>query len=214
MTVGTQIGYYRRKQNMTQENLAQKLGVSNQAVSKWESDQCCPDVLLLPKLADVFEITIDELFGRPAPKSAAGESSQVPWADDDTLRAVIFVGRRLVEEYAAAKDIKLHYDGPVRNVDSAFAVDCGDVEGNITAGSSVRCGDVEGHIVAGGNVNCGDIEGNLKAGGNVKCGDVGGDVSAGGMASCGDVSGSINSGRDMMAKMWKEMAPRDEGEHD
>lgn len=214
MTVGTQIGYYRRKMNMTQENLAQKLGVSNQAVSKWESDQCCPDVMLLPKLADVFEISIDELFGRPAPKPAASGSPQFPWADDDTLRAVIFVGRRLVEEHAAAKNITLHYSSPVQNVDSAFAVECGDVEGNITAGSSVRCGDVEGHIVAGGNVNCGDIEGNLKAGGNVKCGDVGGDVSAGGMASCGDVSGSINSGRDMMAKMWKEMMPRGEDERE
>ena len=64
MTVGTQIGHYRKKQSMTQENLAQKLGVSNQAVSKWESDQCCPDVMLLPKLADIFEISIDELLGR------------------------------------------------------------------------------------------------------------------------------------------------------
>lgn len=210
MTVGTQIGYYRKMKNMTQESLAQKLGVSNQAVSKWESDQCCPDVMLLPKLADIFEISMDELFGRPAPQTAAREAPQFPWADDDTLRAVIFVGRRLVEEHTAAKNITLHFSGPVKNVDSAFSITCGDVEGNITAGSSVQCGDVEGHIVAGGNVNCGDIDGNLKAGGNVKCGDVGGDVEAGGMASCGDVSGRVNSGRDVMAKMWKAMAPREE----
>ena len=210
MALATQIGYYRKKHGMTQESLAQKLGVSNQAVSKWESDQCCPDVMQLPKLADVFEISMDELFGRPTPQTVVREAPHFPWADDDTLRAVIFVGRRLVEEHAAAKDITLHYSGPVENVDSAFSVRCGDVEGNITAGSSVQCGDVEGHVVAGGNVNCGDIEGNLKAGGNVKCGDVGGNVDAGGMTSCGDVSGGINSGRDVMAKMWKEMAPREE----
>ena len=40
-----------------------KLGVTNQSVSKWESAQCCPNISLIPKLADIFEISIDELFG-------------------------------------------------------------------------------------------------------------------------------------------------------
>ena len=207
MTIGTQIGAYRKKLGMTQEVLAQKLGVTNQAVSKWESDQCCPDVALLPKLADVFGITIDALFGRTGGKTERSSSLQLPWADDDTLRAVLFVGRRLVDGHAAAKEITFQYEGPALDVDSAFGVSCGDVEGNINAGSGVDCGDVAGHIVAGGNVNCGDVAGNLKAGGNVSCGDVDGNVQAGGMASCGDVAGSINSGKDVMAKMWRDMAP-------
>lgn len=57
------ICFYRKKQGLTQEELAVKLGVTNQSVSKWESAQCCPDISLIPKLADIFEISIDELFG-------------------------------------------------------------------------------------------------------------------------------------------------------
>lgn len=57
------ICFYRKKQGLTQEELAGKLGVTNQSVSKWESAQCCPDISLIPKLADIFEISIDELFG-------------------------------------------------------------------------------------------------------------------------------------------------------
>ena len=207
MTLGTQIGAYRKKQNITQEALAQKLGVTNQAVSKWESDQCCPDVMLLPKIADVFGVTIDALFGRTQSKSAKQSGVHLPWADDGTLRAVIFVGHQLVDGHPTAKEITFEYEGQALNVDSAFSVSCGDVEGNINAGSGVNCGDVDGNVVAGGNVNCGDIAGNLKVGGNVKCGDVDGDVQAGGMASCGDVGGSINSGKNIMASMWREMAP-------
>ena len=67
MTLGKRIGRYRKKLGLTQEALAQKLNVTNQAVSKWESGQCCPDIALLPRIADVFGITMDELFGRMAP---------------------------------------------------------------------------------------------------------------------------------------------------
>ena len=64
MTFGKQIIHYRKALGMTQEALANALGVSNQAVSKWETDQNCPDVQLLPALADLFGISLDTLFGR------------------------------------------------------------------------------------------------------------------------------------------------------
>ena len=57
------ICFFRNQQGLTQEELAQKLGVTNQTVSKWESAQCCPDISLLPKLAAIFDKSIDELFG-------------------------------------------------------------------------------------------------------------------------------------------------------
>ena len=63
MTLGSNIASLRKQNNITQEALAQKLGVTNQAVSKWESDICCPDVTLLPKIADIFDVSIDALIG-------------------------------------------------------------------------------------------------------------------------------------------------------
>ncbi|MGN7385238.1 helix-turn-helix transcriptional regulator [Paenibacillus sp. SAFN-117] len=59
-----QISKLRRQRGMTQEQLANRLGVSYQAVSKWENEQSCPEITLLPLLADLFEITLDDLFGR------------------------------------------------------------------------------------------------------------------------------------------------------
>ena len=81
MTLGNKIAYYRKKMSITQDALARQLGVTNQAVSKWESDQCCPDVMLLPKIAEIFGITVDELFGREPRKeetSGIGQGFDVP----------------------------------------------------------------------------------------------------------------------------------------
>jgi len=194
MTLGMQIALLRKNHSITQEALAQRLGVTNQAVSKWESGQCCPDVALLPRLAEVFAVTIDELFGRPAPQPREKQGVDLPWEDDDTLRVVAFVGRRRVEEHPAAREITLIYKGALHDLDSAFAVNCGDVAGHVTAGGSVSCGDVEGYVLAGGNVHCGDVEGGARAGGNLQCGDVEGDVTAGGSVTCGDVEGWVRNG--------------------
>ena len=61
-TIGNRITKYRKAKGMTQEDLATQLGVSSQAVSKWENDASCPDIVLLPKLCEVLGITIDELL--------------------------------------------------------------------------------------------------------------------------------------------------------
>ena len=53
---------YRKLSGLTQESLAIKLGVTFQAVSKWENGKSLPDVLLLPLIADEFACSIDELF--------------------------------------------------------------------------------------------------------------------------------------------------------
>lgn len=62
-TLGTRIAAHRKKLGMTQDKLAEKLGVTAQAVSKWENDQSCPDVTMLPKLAEIFGTTTDALLG-------------------------------------------------------------------------------------------------------------------------------------------------------
>ena len=62
MTIGKRIAFLRKEKGLTQEELAQHMGISSQAVSKWENDQTCPDISALPKLARLFGVTVDELL--------------------------------------------------------------------------------------------------------------------------------------------------------
>ena len=215
MTLGNIIAQYRKNMNITQDALAQQLGVTNQAVSKWESDQCCPDVTLLPKLADIFGITLDELFGREVqPKQEAeaqdlkkiihihvGDSGAADWhgpepvwPDDDTLRIVAFIGHKVVSSVENLEKLTFQYEGPALNVDSRISITCGDVEGDVNAGRDVKCGNVDGDVDAGRDVNCADVGGDVDAGNAVSCGSVGGDVDAGSSVSCGNVEGDVDAG--------------------
>ena len=63
--IGKQIKFYRQEKQVKQEELAEYLGVSYQAVSKWETGASVPDIALLPKLAVYFGVSIDELFQIP-----------------------------------------------------------------------------------------------------------------------------------------------------
>ena len=61
-SIGNRIGRLRRQANMTQEALAEELGISSQAVSKWENDLSCPDISLLAELSRILGTTADELL--------------------------------------------------------------------------------------------------------------------------------------------------------
>lgn len=61
-TIGNRLAKYRKSLGMTQEDLAGKMGVSAQAVSKWETDASCPDISALPQLCKILGITTDELL--------------------------------------------------------------------------------------------------------------------------------------------------------
>lgn len=62
-TLGKRISLHRKRLGLTQDALAERLGVTAQAVSKWENDQSCPDIAMLPKLAELFDTTTDQLLG-------------------------------------------------------------------------------------------------------------------------------------------------------
>ena len=64
-TLGSAITALRKQKGMTQQELADYMGVSDKAVSKWERDQSLPDVYALARLADLFGVTVDQLLGNP-----------------------------------------------------------------------------------------------------------------------------------------------------
>jgi len=61
---GKRIEELRKNKKLTQENLAERLGVTSQAVSKWENGLCYPDIELIPTICAVFEISLDDIFGK------------------------------------------------------------------------------------------------------------------------------------------------------
>ena len=63
MKINELIAFLRKERGITQEALANALGVTNQSVSKWEASICCPDIQLLPEIARFFGVTVDSLLG-------------------------------------------------------------------------------------------------------------------------------------------------------
>ena len=62
--LGNNIAKFRKEKGMTQDKLAEMLSVSPQAVSKWENSVSYPDIEILPKLADIFSVSMDTLFSK------------------------------------------------------------------------------------------------------------------------------------------------------
>lgn len=158
-----QLLYLRKKNGLTQEALAERLGVTYQAVSKWENGQSCPDIALLPQLADVYGVTIDSLFGRGSASVPAGMNAEpvfsycdaLPWPDDQTLRGVVAWGRKLLGYSPVSKEeftldvSESQYTWLLRysplNVSCACGLHVeGDVQGNASAGNNIRCRNIGG----------------------------------------------------------------------
>ncbi len=81
-SMGQFIAVLRKAKGMTQRELAEGLGVSDKAISRWERDECSPDISALPVLAEIFDITVDELLRgernprEDTPTKAATEKSE------------------------------------------------------------------------------------------------------------------------------------------
>ena len=93
MTIGNRIGEERRKKNLSQEYIAESLGVSRQAVSKWETDQSSPDTANLIALSELLGVSVEYL--------ATGKSAVEPKAEKPTYGAAkicgfIFLGAGLL----------------------------------------------------------------------------------------------------------------------
>ena len=89
-TLGKRIQENRKRLGLTQEQLAEKLGVTGQAVSKWESDISCPDIASLAPLSDTFNISIDELMrGRQQETSCIQQAESIGKSVNDMMMRII-----------------------------------------------------------------------------------------------------------------------------
>lgn len=109
MSIGTNIYTLRKEKKITQAQLAEKLGVSEQAVSKWENDQCAPDVSLFPLIADYFGVSIDRLFGYRM-SHYSDEIEAIMKAADDSMNTYkeIEIIEEGLKRYPASPDLKIY----------------------------------------------------------------------------------------------------------
>lgn len=159
-SIGSRIAAARKAKGFTQRALAGKVGVSFQAVSKWETEQALPDVALLTPIADTLDLTLDELVaGRtPAPSDAAETAEPEPRPYWKQILGVVTedihadVGSVLGQVHADIYgDVLGDVVGYVRNIH-------GNVEGNVLG---VVQGDIDGYVA--GRL-LGVIEGRVKLG--------------------------------------------------
>ena len=191
ISIGENIKILRKNMGIGQEILANAVGVSVQAVSKWETGQSLPDVGIIPDIADFFKVSIDSLFF--GENAADMKSDQLSLPDDDKLYIVQVRNGKILDrnKWDGNSHVKLavkNFEGTLNAEIWGNADIKGDVGGNVNAGNGVACQNVGGSVNAGNGVACGNVGGEINAGGNVNCGDVSGSVSAGNKIRCGEIS--------------------------
>lgn len=113
MSIGKNIRALREELGMTQEQMAEKLNISYQAISKWENSQSVPDTMMLPAIAKTCCVTIDELF-RENQESYDNLASKLAAIFEDTRRkedfqlAELAYNRIFTEGKYTAKDLKTY----------------------------------------------------------------------------------------------------------
>ena len=183
------ISLYRKQKSLTQEQLAELIGVSYQAVSKWETEKCLPDITVLPKLSDVFECNIDDLFSK-----TSNCNNIIDWEDDDTIRCVVFKGNKLLKasiptDYQELKKITFEIEGDAKSIECQCNLS---VNGSVSGGATSN-----GEIIIGGNLSggvncCGDVTAGFHISGGI---NANGDVIVG-----GNLTGEIHTNRDIVVK--------------
>lgn len=167
MNIGNNIKQLRQRKKLTQEKLAEKLGVSYQAVSKWENNANTPDISLLPQIANLFGVSIDTLFSDNIMDYSDIQSYM---KDDDVIRIVQMQGTKILKVSSAFSQ-----DAPP--IEIAFPHDCNDrtqyfkveVYGHIIADSSIN-----GDVVCHQTIQSGVINGDVKSKGNIKVNELNG----------------------------------------
>ena len=88
-TFGQRLSRIRKEKEFTQNDIADKVGVTSQAVSKWENDLASPDIDILLKLADIFDISVDELLGKETKTTVLNEKPSKKDIDKMLLKIIV-----------------------------------------------------------------------------------------------------------------------------
>ena len=165
MKLGSNIRTLRQRKGLTQEQVAAHLGVSYQAVSKWETGANTPDISLLPELARLFDVTIDALFSLDA---LSVQTELLPQEDDDVIRIIQMRGKKVLAVTPRATP-----DSPA--IEIAFPRNCNDrtqyfkveVYGHVMADGSIN-----GDVVCHQSIQCSQINGDVHADGDIRANEV------------------------------------------
>ena len=98
MTIGQTIKKLRKNADMTQEELAEMLSISSQAISRWETDSAMPDISLLPSLCNIFNVSADELLGIDIVKQDEEINEIRKEADEKSSRGYFKEARGILED--------------------------------------------------------------------------------------------------------------------
>ncbi len=134
VNLGNNIYERRKAKGLTQEELAAKLGVSPQAVSKWENNLSCPDIMLLPEISKIFGVTVDELLSTEyrAAETEPVKEEKIFSEPEPTYKEPVFSGKK-----ATALLITTERNGKTSNVKFPlgivrFGLNLGSIFGGIT----------------------------------------------------------------------------------
>ena len=123
-TLGKRIASLRKEKNLKQEDLAQMLNISPQAISKWENDLTCPDISILPELSKILNVSIDELL---IGKKELNDVKLIPQEERKELKDI-----KLIIQIFSDENDKITINLPMALLEVALemGLDMGSVSGN------------------------------------------------------------------------------------
>lgn len=175
MNIGNNIKNLRKQKKLTQEQVAEKLGISYQAVSRWENNANTPDIALLPEIASIFDVSIDTLFADNIENLAAA-SSYIK--DDDVIRIIQMRGTKVIKVTPQVSQnsppIEIAFPRNCNNETQYFKVE---VYGHVISDSSINgdvvCQSLQCSVINGDVKSSGDITVNtINSSGRIVCRDI------------------------------------------
>jgi transcriptional regulator with XRE-family HTH domain len=214
--ISNNIKKYRKEQSMSQEALAEKLGVTSQAVSKWECMQSIPDIEALVEISELLEISLDKLvLDRDAEaiyKQEAIENEPDDTDCDEDLSDNVndepedterndggdhynrkgFWGRRYFDALPDDGVLRvLQFKGRLMLTENTYNKNA--VIGLALDPEYAKKKIIDVRVVGNAHIE-GNISGSVNVGDHLVCGNVSGSVKAGDSINCGNVSGSVRAG--------------------